>query len=333
MRQVLVPRDVAPLMALRAPDASIVSLGGETMGTTWSVKVVQPAGTSTASLHGAIERLLAGVIREMSTWVGDSDISLFNDAAAGTWRVLPPDFLTVLWHALSVAELSGGAYDPTSGALIDLWGFGPHGRPHLPDGDAIVAAQARCGWKRIRIDRVRACQPGGVRLDFSSIAKGFAVDKVSAHLHALGRPDHLVEIGGELSGHGTKPDGSPWWVALETPQSDEKLTEANEAIVALHGFAIATSGDSQRYVERDGRRLSHTIDPRTGYPASDDLASVSVLHRRCMHADALATALAVLGPEDGFAFATDHHVAARFVVRRAAGLDIKMTPAMLAMLD
>ena len=207
--------------------------------------------------------------------------------------------------------------------------------PDLPARDAIAAAKARSGWRRISIDGVRACQPGGVRLDFSSIAKGFAVDKVSAYLHALGRPDHLVEIGGELSGHGTKPDGSPWLVALETPQSaaDENVVETGETILAMHGLAIATSGAQSALCQREGRRLSHTIDPRTGYPVSDRLASVTVIHRRCMHADALATALAALGPEEGVRFAVDHDVAARFVFRRAAKLDIKMTPAMSAMLD
>ena len=115
--------------------------------------------------------------------------------------------------------------------------------------------------------------------------------------------------------------------------ADNHGSQLRETVVALHGLAIATSGDSQRYFQREGPPLSHTIDPRTGCPSSDQLASVTVLHRRCMQADALATALAVLGPDEGFRFALDHDVAARFVLRRAAKLEIKMTPAMLAMLD
>ena len=303
-------------MPLRAPGASIVSLGGETMGTTWSVKLVQPASVSTAALCGGLERALASIVCEMSTWIGDSNISRFNDAAPGAWHAMPDDLMVVLRHALAVAEMSEGAYDPTAGALVELWGFGPHGRPHVPAEDAIAAARLRCGWQRIRVDGNRVYQPGGVRLDFSSIAKGFAVDKASAYLHSLGKPDHLVEIGGELSGSGTKPDGGPWWVALESPPlaADNHGSQLRETVVALHGLAIATSGDSQRYFQHEGRRLSHTIDPRTGYPASDQLTSVTVFHRRCIRADALATALAVLGPDEGFRFALDHDVAARFVL-------------------
>jgi thiamine biosynthesis lipoprotein len=238
----------------------------------------------------------------------------------------------VLRCAISVADLSGGAYDPTAGALVDVWGFGPHGHPCCPDAAAIAAARQNCDWRRIRLDGARVFQPGGLRLDFSSIAKGFAVDKVSAHLDSLGVADHLVEIGGELIGRGTKPDGGPWWVAVDQSCSGEGSAQAGETIVALHGLAIATSGDGQRYFERDGRRLSHTIDPRTGYPVLGRLASVTVLHRRCMQADALATALLVLGPEEGFSLAVRQNLAARFVLRGGGKLETRMTPAMSAML-
>lgn len=333
MRQVLVPRDVAPLIELRAPGAPVITLRGEAMGTTWSVKLVRSAGVSAEALRSAIERLLDGVIREMSPWIGESDISQFNNAAAGTWHTLPAEFLTVLRHALSVAELSGGAYDPTAGALVDVWGFGPHGYPDVPDAESIAAARKACGWKRIRLDGAQVLQPGGVRLDLSSIAKGFAADKISAHLTMVGVPDHLVEVGGELIGHGTKPNGTPWWVALEQPDAGNIVAQASETIVALHGLAIATSGDDQRYFERGGKRLSHTIDPRTGYPVSGKVASVTVLHRCCMQADALATALLVLGAEEGFALAVTLDLAARFVLRGPAGLDVTMTPAMASMLD
>lgn len=329
MRQVLVPRDVAPAIALRAPGASIVSLGGETMGTTWSVKFVESARVSTTQIQRMIDGVLDGVIREMSPWIPDSHISRFNNAAPGTWHAMPADFIAVLRCARSAAELSGGAYDPTAGALVDLWGFGPHGHPRRPDAPAIAAARETSGWTRLKLDDARVFQPGGLRLDFSSIAKGFAVDKISAHLVALGVPDHLVEIGGELVGQGIKPDGSPWWVALEQPRSGE----ARETIVALHNLSIATSGDSERSFEHDGRCFSHTIDPRSGYPVSDLVASVTVLHRHCMWADALSTALLVLGPEAGFALAKELNLAARFVLRHPSGIEERLTPAMTAMLD
>ena len=128
MRRVLVPREVAPALLLRAPRAEVVTLIGETMGTTWSVKLVPPPGMRTAPLRAGIDAMLDGVIAQMSTWIAHSDISRFNGAAPGTRHVLQRDFLLVLRCALSVAQESGGAYDPTIGALVDLWGFGPRGR-------------------------------------------------------------------------------------------------------------------------------------------------------------------------------------------------------------
>lgn len=325
MRRVFVPLELAPAIPLRARDAELVTFGGQTMGTTWSVQLFSPAQVSSASLRSGIEAVLDGVINQMSPWIEDSDISRFNRAAAGTWCALPEDFAFVLRHALQVAAQSEGAYDPTVGALVDLWGFGPHGRPgEVPDDHAIENARAHCGWSRVKLDGVRAFQPGGVRIDLSSIAKGFAVDRVSAYLANRGLPDHLVEIGGELRGQGTKPDGSPWWVATERFDSIENL-------VALHGLAIATSGDSQRYFEGDGQRLSHTLDPRTGRPVAGDLFSVTVLHRQCMCADALATALLVLGPDKGLRLANELSVPALFTAC-GTGPRERMSTALKAML-
>jgi thiamine biosynthesis lipoprotein len=333
VRRVLVPLDVPPVARLAAScSTSVLALGGETMGTTWSVKLVPPAHLSAPSLRADIEAVLDRVVGEMSTWISHSDISRFNRAAAGTWHVLPDDFCAVLRYALRLAEESDGACDPTIGALVDLWGFGPSGCPRIiPDTDAIAVARAACGWQRVRLDPGgRALQPGGVRLDLSSVAKGFAVDKVSAWLASCGVADRLVEIGGELAGHGIKPDGQPWWVALEDPRQDNPTTPG--ILVALHDLAIATSGDSRRRFHALGRYWSHTIDPRSGWPVSEQLASVTVLHRRCMQADALATALLVLGPDDGFLLAERLNLAARFVMRHAVGFEERMTPALADML-
>jgi thiamine biosynthesis lipoprotein len=170
-------------------------------------------------------------------------------------------------------------------------------------------------------------QPGGVRLDLSAIAKGFAVDLVSELLTRRGLTDHLVEIGGELRGSGIKPDHSPWWVALDG--ADDTM---GDTVVALHDLSVATSGDAQRFIAADGRKFSHTIDPRTGWPIPETLASVTVFDRSCMRADALATALSVLGPEEGHAYAVKRKIAARFLLRGARGVAERMTPAFAAML-
>jgi thiamine biosynthesis lipoprotein len=329
MRRVLVPLDLPAAMRLPLAGGAVHALGGPTMGTSWSAKFILPPAGSLDAVKVAIERVLAGVIAEMSTWVAASAISRFNDAAPGSWFEPPADLRTVLDCALAVAADTDGAYDPTIGALVDAWGFGPPGpRDAPPDDAAIMAAAACCGFRRLQRDaRGRVRQPGGLRLDLSSIAKGFAVDRVAQALERLGIADYLVEIGGELKGYGTKPDGSPWWVAIENAAACE-----SEIVVALHGLSIATSGDAQRAFEWQGRRLSHTIDPRTGRPVSDRLAAVTVLHREAMKADVLATALTVLGPDEGMIHARARELAALFVVRGPSGAEQHMTDAFAAML-
>lgn len=335
MQRVLIPVSLGA--APPAPDAAarVQRLHGESMGTTWSVAWAAPAHAPDAAALGAgIRAVLAQVVAQMSNWEAGSDLSRFNRAAPGTWQALPEDCFAVLQAALQVARDSGGAYDPSAAPLVDLWGFGPAPRRDTAPALAeIEQARARCGWQRIELDAQhrRARQPGGVRLDFCAIAKGFGVDAVSRYLDAQGVASHLVEVGGELRGHGVKPDGLPWWVELETPPA-ETSAGTTATLVALHGLAVATSGDYRRYFDSGGRRYAHTLDPRTGYPASHALASVTVLHAQCMMADALSTALTVLGPEAGMVFARRHALAARFLVRRSGGFDERLSPAFAAML-
>ena len=190
------------------------------MGTTWSVKLVADRGLDPAEIRRGIEGRLDRVVAQMSDWESDSDLSRFNRAPAGSWHELPPECFCVLAHALELAADTGGAYDPTVGPLVDVWGFGPApARRTRPTAAAIAEARARTGWTRLTLDvsSRRARQPGGASVDLSSIAKGFAVDEVATYLRRLGVTSSLVEIGGELRGHGVKPDGSPWWVALYGP--------------------------------------------------------------------------------------------------------------------
>jgi len=301
-----------------SPSQTVATFFGETMGTTWSVRWLSHDPNDAPVVRRLIEDTLDLVVRHMSPWRADTDISRFNGAAPGTWHSLPDAFRTVLSCAFEIARLTDGAYDPTAGELVDLWGFGPPGPVSRDPGEVeIAAALGRCGWRRIAVDGDgRYRQPGGLRLDLSSIAKGYAVDCIVDRLAARGVASALVEIGGELRGYGIKPDGQPWWVGLENPLGGS--TTGDEGVddrVALFGLAAATSGDAQRKTHRDGRLISHTIDPRTGHPVSDRVASVSVLHRRCMEADAWATALLVLGPEEGQAMAETHGIAARFILR------------------
>ena len=334
MNRVLIPLSLSAPPVPPGAQARAQRWAGETMGTTWSVVAMLPPQADADVLELGIRTVLDGVIAQMSNWAPDSDVSRFNRAAAGTWVALPADCVRVLACALQVARDSGGAYDPSAGPLVDLWGFGPAPRRNVPPAhDQVAQARLQCGWDRVEVDPEggRALQPGGVSLDFCAIAKGFAVDAVAQYLEAHGVAHHLTEIGGELRGHGVKPDGMPWWVALETPPDSGPATQ-EQTLVALHGLSVATSGDYRRFFDSGGRRYAHTIDPRTGYPASHALVSVTVLHAECMLADALSTALTVLGPQAGMEHARRHGIAARFLVRTPGGFDEHLSPAFAAML-
>lgn len=331
MNRVLVPLEINSVPPAEI-GAVIHTLRGETMGTTWSVKFAGDAMLPRAELWEGIQAELDRVVAQMSTWLPESDLSKFNRARAGYWRNLPAEFTKVLDYALFVATNTGGAYDPTVGPLVNLWGFGPErSTSRIPRSTDIDAAKERCGWAKITLDAAgcRARQTGGVSLDLSSIAKGFGVDLVAIYLQQQGLVSYLVEVGGELRGFGVKPDGLPWWVSLESPQAEGEP----ETIVALHGLSVATSGNYRRYFHENGVRYSHTIDPRTGYPIAHNVASVTVLHAECMVADALSTALTVLGPEEGMAYAVENNLAALFVEQKETGFAERMTPALAAMLD
>lgn len=293
----------------RADPASLQQLGGQTMGTTWSLRFDNPRMLSLAQVREAVDTALRRVVAQMSHWEVDSDIGRFNRAPAGSRHVLPPEFAEVMACALRWAQASGGAIDPTVGPLVACWGFGPEAQDGgLPAVGAVADARVRTGWQRLAFDAAEGSllQPGGIALDLSGIAKGFAVDHGVEALRALGLADLLFEVGGELRGIGRRPGGQPWQVLI-----DSEPTTARR--IALTDRAVATSGDRWHQRASEGRRWSHTIDPRSGEPTTHALASVTVLHAECMQADALATVLTVLGPGEGFDFAERHDVAALFV--------------------
>lgn len=311
------PTLAAPQRLRRAAPDTLHSLHGTSMGTHWRVRVGNPQFLPLQTLRSAIEDVLASVVRHMSHWAADSTLAQFNRAPADTWHALPADLSTVLHAGLHWAQASGGAFDPTLGALVAAWGFGPHApldpadwRPASPH--AIAQAQACSGWQGLHYHPERGWrQHGGLQLDLSGIAKGYAVDAVLLRLHALGLRNALVEIGGELRGSGQRPDGQPWRVAIApVPAAVGPTPDAPPQAIALRDCAIATSGSLYHRHQWQGRSYSHTLDPRTGAPIAHALASVTVLHAECLHADALATLLTVLGPEAGWEFAEQHGIAA-----------------------
>jgi len=318
---------------------TILSLGGETMGTTWTVRVVAPPGVEPAVVKAAIQTQLDAVIAVFSPWERNSEIARFNAAPPGMWA-LSEAMWTVLDASLNLADDTDGAVDPTLGALVDLWGFGPPGpRPDndpLPSDTEIKAALAIGGWQALRLhrDARAAMQPGGLKLDFSGIAKGHAVDRVSDTLTALNFTSHLVEIGGEMRGTGVKPDAQPWWIGLEPPpQPTDSGGIVPRAVAALVDIAVATSGDWRRGFEWDGALYPHTLDGRTGRPVTNGVASVTVFHTSAMMADAWATALTVKGADEGIALAEAYGLAAQILTRTPEGLVEAISPAFAAMLD
>ncbi|MFT4255495.1 MAG: FAD:protein FMN transferase [Pseudoxanthomonas sp.] len=319
---------------LSSTPLSLATLGGETMGTSWSVKLAVSPKADLHALHAGIRSKLDLVVRQMSTWETDSDISAYNRAAAGAWQMLPEEFFAVLSCALQIARDSDGAFDPSIGPLVALWGFGAHAQPRrAPGADTLDALRARIGWQRIELhgDTRHVLQPGGMQLDLSAIAKGYAVDLVATHLRDSRIESALVEVGGELFGYGRKPDGTPWRVLVETaPEEDDELSEPR--VLDLDGMAIATSGDRwHRYDALDENggaiRHSHSIDPRSGVPVAHAPAAVTVVASDAMHADAWATALTVMGARAGFDFAQARGLAARFVARDGDGLHETLTDA------
>ena len=197
------------------PQLDIARLGGTTMGTTWSVSLVAPRQRDLHPLHAGIQARLDEVVAQMSTWEPGSDLSRYNRANAGQWCVLPAETRQVLACAQAIAAASDGAFDPTVGPLVALWGFGAHaGERRQPNDATLQATRDRCGWQHLQWQDDALLQPGGLELDLSAIAKGFGVDHVAAWLRDQGIAAALIEVGGELAGYGRKPDGHPgayWW--------------------------------------------------------------------------------------------------------------------------
>lgn len=326
MNRVAIPPTTLP-EALTPPVGPVVRMGGPTMGVAWAAQVVLPAGVDPAAVQAEVHEALNRVVRQMSGWEAESDLSRFNRAPAGSRHDLPPEFIAVVERALYWARESDGAFDPTLGRLTDLWGFGPAGPRPPPASRELDGLWSQTGWSRLALDRGALVQPGGLALDLSGIAKGYGVDLAAGTLRAAGAAHFLVEIGGELRGEGVRPDGQPWWVEIETPPG---ATVDEPILVALHGASIATSGDFRRFTMDAGRRQSHTIDPRSGRPVAEAAASVSVVAETCMDADALCTVLSVLGPDAGLEWAQARGVAAYWQLREAPE---RMTAAFAAMLD
>lgn len=315
------------LAACSGGDAPI-QLSGQSMGTSWHVTVIGSAGSpGEADLQRGIEAVLDEVNSSMSTYRADSEISRFNALPVDEWFDVSADFYTVLSTAMAIGWQSHGAYDVTVAPLVDLWGFGPQGPVAAPPSDDTVTdVLERVGQDHLRLDGEgqRLLKRSPVTLDFSSIAKGFGVDRVAQWLSAQGVARYLVEVGGEMRLAGLSARGDPWRIAIERPDSGDRGVEQ---AIRLTDTGVATSGDYRNFFEIDGQRFSHSIDPRRGYPVAHDLVSVTVVHPSAMIADGWATALVVLGYEDAMAVAQEQGLAVYFIRRQGEAFSDSHTPA------
>lgn len=291
------------------------ALNGPTMGTRWSALFYAAPGFDQGPMQTALQAAVDRVDAQMSTWKPDSDLMRLNAAPVDSWQALAPELAQVLALGLAIGRASGGAFDIGQGDAVRAWGFGAD----AADAGAIRAAMAapkQPAHEVLQLDGTRLRKTAPIALDLNGIAKGYGVDRLAEVLGAHGITDALVGIDGEMRALGLRPDGTPWVIAVEAPDTDRR---APHSVLALQDAAVATSGDYRHWVMVQGRRLSHTIDPGRRAPLLNAPASVSVVAASCAEADAWATALMVAGCDAGVAMAESHGLSALFLCRDDAG--------------
>ena len=287
-------------------------ISGPTMGTTYRIIVAGPEERHIGDLGSSIQQMLDGIESRFSTWNENSELSQLNQAPTEEWVSVSPDLCNVLGNATEVARLSEGAFDPTVGHLVGLWGFTSNEDPVLlPNPSAVDAALANTGYQYLHTDCVnhRVRKDRNLSLDLSGFVKGYAVDQVAQHLIKVNAHSFLVEVGGEVFAYRGNRQRS-WRIGIAAPGlSDNDPVD----VIPVNSQGVATSGNYMNFFEIDGERYTHIIDPTTGYPVQHDTASVTVVAETAAEADAWATALLVLGSEKGLTAAQQRGIAAMFV--------------------
>lgn len=307
---------------------------GETEGTSFHIKASKlPENLAVTQLQTQIKTLLDKIDGQMSTYKKDSELSRFNQNLSTDWQPVSAELFTVIKAAQKISEFSNGAFDITVGGLVNIWGFGPDPMKFTAPSEALIKEKlAKIGYQKLSLQEkpmtVKKAIPD-LYVDLSAIAKGYAVDQVGLLLEQVGIADYMVEIGGEVRVKGKNIENQPWQIAIEKPTPNKIMVER---VVPLTDIGMATSGDYRNFFEVDGVRFSHTIDPRTGRPISHKLASISILNSSTMLADALATAINVLGPVEGYNLAEKHNIPALFIIKAADGFEEKSTTAFSTLL-
>lgn len=294
-------------------------LQGKTMGTTFNIKVFVPQSQMRElNLFSDVKTVLAEVNQSMSTYIPNSEINQFNALPANEVMPLSADFRQVVTEAIRLGNQTN-TLDVTMAPLIDLWGFGPDKRPSKkPEASLLNAMVAQIGVDKLVLTKQGLMKTqAGLELSFSSIAKGYGIDKVAELLQSHNLTNYMIEIGGEMRISGHKNNQQPWRVAIEQPDSTKRdIHLAFEP----NTISVATSGDYRNFYEMDGEIYNHLIDPQTGMPIKHDLVSVTVLHQSAMTADGLATALTIMGMEKAKVYAEQHQLPVYLISKSSNGL-------------
>lgn len=318
------------LLAACGQQRAPITISGAAQGTQYHVTVTQmPHDLDAAQIRAAMRDVIDTIDRQMSSWRDDSELSRFNAAPANQWIEVSPALASLVSAAADIGYTTDGAFDITVQPVLSVWGFGPGvTRPtRMPDREEIASAREKTGLGLLDI---RTDPPAlrkkktGVELDIAGLAQGYTVDRMAQHLDRLGAEHYLVELGGGLFARGSKQDDQPWQIGVEKPAAARRVVDR---VVRLEDQGMTTSGDYRDFFEIDGHRYSHTIDPRTGRPVAHDLRAVTAIADNAMQADAMATALLVMGPKAGLAYANANDIAAFFVQGDTRGYTRKSSQA------
>ena len=308
------------------PKKTLISFTGPTMGTSYSVKLIDEGlGHSADDIQAWVDEALERVNQSLSTYISDSELSLFNQSKTSEAHKISPSFCQVVEVNQAISAATHGRYDITIGPLVNLWGFGPEDKRGIPSEEELNAAKSKVGYQALDVDcdasTLHKSKP--VYVDLSASAKGYATDVLAQLLLAKGYKRAMIEIGGELHLVGHNAADTPWRIAVEKPTLGRS---GSVQIIEVKDLAVATSGDYRNYYEVDGRRISHTIDPISAAPITHKLASVTVVMREGLRADAWATAFNILGPELGYELAAQRNIAAYFIIGNDDVFTVKYTP-------
>jgi len=334
---------------------------GTAMGTTWHASVVWPQVAGNGDSQGVvstdaalspeqfqrqiqanIEQMLDSINAQLSTYDPSSALSLFNATTSTDWIDQPTPIIDLLRAASTISEQTQGAYDVTLGGLVDLWGFGYDSNPGRDSGqkvqpEQVTARMDKVGYHLLQFSddnqRLRK-RVADLQVDLSSIAKGYAVDRIGDMFEDMNITRYLFELGGEIRTRGQAGDNSAWVIALESPDLTDSGTASGAGLsssaitaISVENAHIATSGDYRNYREIDGKRISHLIDGRTGYPVTNRLASVTVMHQSTELADAWATAFMVIGADRALAMAHSSGLAVSLTLRENSGFTTRNSEA------